>query len=131
MINATKTPRLLRSLRVIVALGGLSGSLAGATPPPPGVDVLAVETDSSRIIVPADPSGRVSVTTCPTCPTLSLGITPKTEFLIDNRSVSVAEWKAFAGKGYTYGVDAVYAQKDKTLLTLTINSAAKLDAARR
>ena len=55
----------------------------------------------------------------------------QTEFMIDNRVVTLGEWRAFAGKGYTYGVDALYAQKDKTLLTLVLNSAAKFDAARR
>ena len=131
MINATITPRFQKSLWALAALTALIGSVAGASPPPPDLDVVAVETDSSRVIVPADPSGKVSVTTCTTCPTLILGLTAQTEFMIDNRVVTLGEWRAFAGKGYTYGVDALYAQKDKTLLTLVLNSAAKFDAARR
>jgi hypothetical protein len=131
MINATITPRFQKSLWALAALTALIGSVAGASPPPPDLDVVAVETDSSRVIVPADPSGKVSVTTCTTCPTLILGLTAQTEFMIDNRVVTLGEWRAFAGKGYTYGVDALYAQKDKTLLTLALNSAAKFDAARR
>lgn len=131
MIPAAMTKLLRTSLSVLAVYAGLHAATSVATPPPPGLDVMAVETDSSRVIVPADPSGRVSVTTCPTCPAVSLAITSQTEFLIDNRTVAFAEWKAFAGKGYTYGVDAVYATKDKTLLSLTLNSAAKFDAARR
>jgi hypothetical protein len=131
MTPSTATKLFRTSLWVLAVSAGLHAALSGATPPPAGLDVMAVETDSSRVIVPADPAGRVSVTTCPTCPTLSLAITAQTEFLIDNRVVALGEWKAFAGRGYTYGVDAVYAAKDKTLLSLTLNSAAKFDAARR
>jgi hypothetical protein len=131
MTHSKLTPNFQKSLWALAALTALLAFVAGATPPPPGVDVLSVETDSSRVIVPADPSGNVSVTTCTTCPTLILGLTAQTEFMIDNRVVTLGEWRAFAGKGYTYGVDALYAQKDKTLLTLTLNSAAKFDAARR
>jgi hypothetical protein len=131
MIPSAASKLLCTSLWVLAVSLGLQSATSSATPPPAGLDVVAVETDSSRVIVPSDPSGRVSVTTCPTCQALSLAITAQTEFLIDNRVVALGEWKAFAGKGYTYGVDAVYATKDKTLLSLTLNSAAKFDAARR
>ena len=131
MTNATVTPRFQKSMWALAVLTALIGAFAGASPPPPDLDVVAVETDSSRVIVPTDPTGKVSVTTCTTCPTLILGLTAQTEFMIDSRVVTLGEWRSFAGKGYTYGVDALYAQKDKTLLTLTLNSAAKFDAARR
>ncbi len=120
-----RTAALAATLVVGTALATVAPAVAA--PPNPAVPRQVVETDSSRVRLPADSYGTVVVTTCSDCPSLTLKLTPDTEFLLDRRAVTLTEWKSFAAGGSVYGVDVEFVSSDRTLLSLRLATAAKID----
>lgn len=85
-----------------------------------------IEASTAHMLLPASLGGRVSVLTCPTCTAVMLQVTAESVFRIDQRVVSLDDWRVFVAKGGPYEADVAYRARDSVLLGATVNSAAKL-----
>lgn len=120
-----RTAALAATLVVVTLLSTVDPTVAA--PASPAVPRQVVETDSSRVRLPADRYGTVVVTTCSDCPSLTLKLTPDSEFRIDSRTVTLTEWTSFTAGSTAYAVDVEFVSADRTLLSMRLATAAKID----